>query len=131
MSRVEYNVQRAINTLSASVDKYALDSTNKIAGTARRIDAWRLDVLQALESVRDEIALLLSSKQKLQKAQTALGVIRSISVECLERRSFRLAVDLTLDPGQVELVKVRITTVRLLHSLVALSCFVSQSRGQA
>ncbi|XP_025424152.1 tektin-4-like isoform X2 [Sipha flava] len=102
---VEYNVQRAINTLSASVDKYALDSTNKIAGTARRIDAWRLDVLQALESVRDEIALLLSSKQKLQKAQTALGVIRSISVECLERRSFRLAVDLTLDPGQVELVK--------------------------
>lgn len=116
MSRVEYNVQRAINTMAASVDKHALDSTNKIAATARRIDAWWLDVLQTLERTRDEIALLLLSKQKLRKAQTALGVIRSISVECLERRSSRLAMDLTLDPGQVELIKVRFSAVRSTHS---------------
>lgn len=76
-------------------------------------------MLQALEDTREEIALLLSSKQKLMKAQTALGVIRSISAECLERRSFRLAVDLTLDPGQVELIKVRFSTDRSLVTLLS------------
>lgn len=104
--RVEYNVQRAINTLSGSVDKCMLDSTNKISSTARNIDRWRADMFQCLVNVRNEIDLLMLNKQKILKAQTALGVICSISTECLERRSFRLNVDLTLDPGQVELVKV-------------------------
>lgn len=104
--RVEYNVQRAINTLSGSVDKCMLDSTNKISSTARNIDRWRADMFQGLVNIRNEIDLLLLSKQKILKAQTALGVICSISTECLERRSFRLNMDLTLDPGQVELIKV-------------------------
>lgn len=105
-TRVEYNVQRAINTLSGSVDKGMLDSTNKIAGTARSIDRWKASMYQALENVRNEIDLLCLGQKKLQKSQTALGVICSISTECLDRRSFRLDMDLALDPSQVELVKV-------------------------
>lgn len=104
--RVEYNVQRAINSLSGSADKSMLDSANKIAGTARGIDRWKVDIFQTLEGVRDEIDLLLSSKKKIQRSQMALGIICSISTECLERRSSREDTDLTLDPGQVELIKV-------------------------
>ncbi|XP_027850546.1 tektin-4 isoform X1 [Aphis gossypii] len=104
---VEYNVQRAINTLSASVDKCMLDSTNKIAGMARNIDRWKTYMLQILENIRNEIDLLMLSKKKIQKAQIALNIICSISTECLERRSFRLDMDHTLDPGQVELLKER------------------------
>jgi len=99
-------VQRAINTLSASVDKCMLDSTNKIAGMARNIDRWKTYMLQILENIRNEIDLLMLSKKKIQKAQIALNIICSISTECLERRSFRLDMDHTLDPGQVELLKV-------------------------
>lgn len=99
-------MQRAINTLSVSVDKCLLDSSKKIAGTARSVDRWRADLFLMLENVREENGRLEWSKQKIRKAQTALGVICSISVECLERRSFRLDTDLTLDPGQVELIKV-------------------------
>jgi len=99
-------VQRAINTLSWSVDKSMSDSTNKIAGMARNIDRWKSYMAQVIENMRDEIDLLALSKKKIQKAQTALRIICSISTECLERRSLRLDMDLTLDPGQVELVKV-------------------------
>ncbi|XP_060854782.1 tektin-4-like [Rhopalosiphum padi] len=102
---VEYNVQRAINTLSGSVDKCMLDSTNKIAGMARNIDRWKTYMFQILENMRNEIGLLILSKKKIQNAQAALHIICSISTECLERRSFRLEMDHTLDPGQVELVK--------------------------
>ncbi|XP_025202603.1 tektin-4 [Melanaphis sacchari] len=102
---VEYNVQRAINTISGSVDKCMLDSTNKIAGTARNIDRWRTYMFQVLKNMQNEIDLLMLSKKKIQKAQTALRIICSISTECLERRSFRLEMDHTLDPGQVELLK--------------------------
>jgi len=105
--RVEYNVQRAINTLSGSVDKCMSDSTNKIAGMARNIDRWKAHMFQVVEDMRNEIDLLMLHKTKIQKAQTALRIICSISTECLERRSFRLEMDLTLDPGQVELVKVQ------------------------
>ncbi|XP_008187402.1 tektin-4 [Acyrthosiphon pisum] len=102
---VEYNVQRAINTLSGSADKSMSDSTNKIAGMTRNIDRWKAHMFQVIENMRNEIDLLILSKTKIQKAQTALRIICSISTECLERRSFRLETDLTLDPGQVELVK--------------------------
>lgn len=107
--RVEYNVQRAMNTLSGSADKCLWDTSKKIAGTARNIDRWRSEVYLILDRVRTEISLLLSSEKKIRDAQTALGIICSISTECLERRSFRLETDLTLDPAQVELVKVRIS----------------------
>lgn len=104
--RVEYNVQRAVNTLSGSVDKCMLDSTNKIAGTARNIDRWREDMYQILECVRREIDLLMCSRNRTLKAQMALRIICSISTECLDRRAFRLHMDLTEDPGQIELIKV-------------------------
>lgn len=82
------------------------NSTNKIAGMARSIDRWKEYMTQVIENMRNEIDLLTLSKTKIQKAQMALRIICSISTECLERRSFRLDTDLTLDPGQVELVKV-------------------------
>lgn len=104
--RVEYNIQRAINTLSGSVDKAMLDSTNKISSTVTNIHRWKADIYQVLENMKTEIELLMISKKKIQKAQTALGVICFISTECLERRSFRLEMDFTLDPGQIELFKV-------------------------
>jgi len=82
------------------------DSTNKIAGMARSIDRWKEYMIQVIENMRNEIDLLILSKTKIQNSQTALRIICSISTECLERRSLRLDTDLTLDPGQVELVKV-------------------------
>jgi len=96
-----------------------LDSTNKIAGMARNIDRWKTYMFQILENMRNEIGLLILSKKKIQNAQAALHIICSISTECLERRSFRLEMDHTLDPGQVELVKV-------LYSLLVIVFYISK-----
>lgn len=64
-------------------------------------------MFEALENVRNEIDLLNLYLKKIQKSRIALGVVCSISTECLERRSFRLDMDLTLDPAQVELINVK------------------------
>jgi len=85
-----------------------LDSSNKIAGTVKNIHRWKEDLFICLKKLRDEIDLLLLSKKKIQRAQTALGIVCSITTECLARRAFRLNKDLTLDSGQVELIKVRL-----------------------
>lgn len=82
---------------------------------ARNIDRWKSNMFQVLERMRIEIDSVLLSKKKMLKAQTALGIICSISTECLERRSFRLDMDLTLDPGQVELIKVSFFILLLLR----------------
>ncbi|KAL4132151.1 hypothetical protein QTP88_009358 [Uroleucon formosanum] len=130
---VEYNVQRAINTLSGSVDKCMSDSTNKIAGMARNIDRWKTHMFQVIENMRNEIDLLMLSKTKIQKAQTALRIVCSISTECLERRSFRLETDLTLDPGQVELNKEKelITEIGNLfcHTLCQIKVQLNRNRN--
>lgn len=73
---------------------------------ARNTDRWKNNIFQVLERMRNEIDSVLLSKKKMLRAQTALGIVCTISTECLERRSFRLDMDLTLDPGQVELIKV-------------------------
>lgn len=106
MRRVEYNVHRAINTIPTSADKCMLDNTVRMSITAKNINKWRLDMLQCLTNVHKEIDLLLVCKKKIQAVQKALTIICSISTECLDRRSFRLEIDLSLDPGQMELIKV-------------------------
>ncbi|VVC29221.1 Hypothetical protein CINCED_3A002448 [Cinara cedri] len=117
-NEVEYNVKRAINTLSASTDKSMLDTTKRISNSTMNIDKWKVDMFQSLRNIRNEIDLLLLGKKKIQIAQKALGVICSISTECLERRSFRLEMDLILDPGQIELVKEN----KLINEIGELMC---------
>ncbi|XP_050542028.1 tektin-4 isoform X2 [Daktulosphaira vitifoliae] len=127
INSVEYNVQRAINTISRSVDISILDSSNKIASSARNIDRWRANMYQALENIRNEIDLLYFYLKKLQRSRIALNVICSITTECLERRSYRLDMDLTLDPAQVELIN----ESKLVNEVGELiNCTVSQINEQ-
>ncbi|XP_022185887.2 tektin-4 isoform X2 [Nilaparvata lugens] len=102
---VEMKSRHAMRSTAVSSDKMQQQNTVELGRRAHDIHRWKTELERALEDMTLELELLESQRRRAKQAKAVLGVVRSISAECLSRRALRMEEDLVRDAVEEELIK--------------------------
>ena len=113
--RAEYNSRRGLECISASADKNQHSSTVKLSERAHEILRWKTEVERAIEAMVEEINNLEQQQKRANNSKSVLGMIKSISSECMARRAQREGHELARDNVEEELIKVLSLTYNIVQ----------------
>ncbi|KAL1139824.1 hypothetical protein AAG570_006801 [Ranatra chinensis] len=101
----EFNSRRALESISKSADQNQWKSTKKLAERTHEIFRWKTEVERAIDAITEECKMLESERRRTSQARSVLGIVRSISNECMSRRGMREGYELARDKIEEELIK--------------------------
>jgi len=105
VNMAEFNSRKGLECIAASADKNQQTNTERLATRTHELLRWKNEVERSLEAMMEELSLLEAQRRRAYQAKAALGLIRSISSECMGRRAMREGHDLARDKVEEELVK--------------------------
>ena len=90
------------------------DINVKLQDRIDNITYWKTEVDRQLQKTDQEIANLMSSKKQLEQAHVATQLPHEVATTCLKHREGRLSIDLVHDDVEVQLLKVRFNSFRII-----------------
>ncbi|KAK9507778.1 hypothetical protein O3M35_007557 [Rhynocoris fuscipes] len=105
VNMAEYNSRRGLKCTANLADKVQTENTRRLAERSNELLRWKGEVERSIQAMTEEIRLLEMQRRRTKQAKTVLGLVYSISSECLARRAMREGYDLARDATEEELIK--------------------------
>ncbi|XP_076832614.1 tektin-1 isoform X2 [Brachyhypopomus gauderio] len=103
--RLTAQCKRLMEESEKSASRLQQDANKKLEHRIKDIKFWKLELDQKVQEMVQEIDVLITYKNRVERALESLSEPLKATLECLKERQGRVAVDLVSDEAEKELLK--------------------------